>query len=211
MEALSFEQSGQGEFPLTLDDVRKLAFDLGYKTPASADPSKPLAMKTDTGAFFKQYGVNAFSVFRKKFFTDFLKPIGPGGVALPSKSQAEILAAKKPVLVKPEDIPDVSQYDDLVSKFKGLKWRIISRPGGATMKPTDWYRLEAAISQVGKGDNTEEKPMWAARGGLDFDGRELWDQYTALKGKTQEEAKQFFCLVWAEAHADPKANFRLYG
>jgi hypothetical protein len=57
-------------------------------------------------------------------------------------SQAEILAAKKPVLVKPEDIPDVSQYDDLVSKFKGLKWRIISRPGGATMKPTDWYRLE---------------------------------------------------------------------
>jgi len=31
------------------------------------------------------------------------------------------------------------------------------------------------------------------------------------QGKTQEEAKQFFCLVWAEAHADPKANFRLYG
>jgi hypothetical protein len=39
----------------------------------------------------------------------------------------------------------------------------------------------AAISHVEKGDNAEEKPMWAARGGLDFDGRELWDQYTALK------------------------------
>eukprot|EP00959_Pyramimonas_sp_CCMP1952_P336490 7045782-Pyramimonas_sp.AAC.1 len=145
------------------------------------------------------------------------------------------MAAKKPVLVKPEDIPDVSQYEDLVSKYKGLKWRIISRPGGATMKPTDYYRLEgktstlpwsdgvtgqrfyttctslhvmklnedsdipinrrssdiiscvrlgsttAAVKQVEKGDNTEEKPMWAPRGGLDFDGREAWDNYEAIK------------------------------
>ena len=43
--------------------------------------------------------------------------------------------------VNPEDIPDISKYEDLSSSYKTLKRRVISRPGGATMKPTDFYRL----------------------------------------------------------------------
>lgn len=46
------------------------------------------------------------------------------------------------VHVKPEDIPPVSKFEELAGSFKDLKWRIISRPGGATMKPTNYYRLQ---------------------------------------------------------------------
>lgn len=51
----------------------------------------------------------------------------------------------------------------------------------------DWLKLgtccitTACVKQVVEGDNTSEKPMWAAHGGLDFDGRENWDQWTKLK------------------------------
>ena len=31
---------------------------------------------------------------------------------------------------------------------KELKWRLIQRPGGAFIKPDDWYRLYAASMQV---------------------------------------------------------------
>jgi hypothetical protein len=31
---------------------------------------------------------------------------------------------------------------------KALKWRLIQRPGGAFIKPDDWYRLYAAVSQA---------------------------------------------------------------
>ena len=38
-----------------------------------------------------------------------------------------------------------------------------------------------AIKQFEEGDCTIEKPMWAAHGGLDFNGREEWDQWEKLK------------------------------
>mmetsp|Transcript_5420 Transcript_5420/g.7327 ORF Transcript_5420/g.7327 Transcript_5420/m.7327 type:complete len:210 (-) Transcript_5420:155-784(-) len=209
MGALSFDQSGQGEFEMTLADVQNLAINLGY-VKASVPASKPLAARATMGPFFDQYGVKAFSTFKQKFFQEPLVPISPGGVPMKSKAKEEVKEVKAVVVVKPEDIPPVSQYEELLGKFKDLKWRIISRPGGATMKPTDWYRLEACSQQASAGDNETEKPMWAAHGGLDFNGRESWDQWAALKGKSKDDAKQEFCRVWAEAHADPKANFRMY-
>lgn len=35
---------------------------------------------------------------------------------------------------------DAAEFDDLVEKYEGLKWRMISKPGGATVKPDDFYR-----------------------------------------------------------------------
>ncbi len=32
-----------------------------------------------------------------------------------------------------------------------------------------------------KGDNTAERPMWAEKGGLDFEGRARWDAWSANK------------------------------
>lgn len=46
--------------------------------------------------------------------------------------------------------------------------------------------------QASKGDNTAERPMWAEKGGLDFDGRAKWDAWTAVKGVKPEKAKLNF-------------------
>ena len=43
--------------------------------------------------------------------------------------------------------------------------------------------------QATKGDNAAERPMWAEKGGLDFDGRAKWDAWTALKGWKPDRAR----------------------
>lgn len=45
------------------------------------------------------------------------------------------------------------------------------------------------------GENTGERPMWAEKGGLDFDGRARWDAWTALKGMKADRAKLEFVRV----------------
>lgn len=49
--------------------------------------------------------------------------------------------------------------------------------------------------QATKGDNTAERPMWAEKGGLDFDGRAKWDGWSAVKGMKPEKAKLNFVKV----------------
>jgi hypothetical protein len=36
---------------------------------------------------------------------------------------------------------DAGEYDSLVAKYEKLNWRMISKPGGATVKPDDFYSL----------------------------------------------------------------------
>ena len=57
------------------------------------------------------------------------------------------------------------------------------------MQPVPRCRLHMMAE---KGENTEERPMWAERGGLDFEGRAKWDAWTALKGMKPERAKLKF-------------------
>ena len=64
--------------------------------------------------------------------------------------------------------------------------------------------------QAEKGDCTEEKPMWAATGGLDFNGRETWEGWISHKGLSKEDAQKAFCQLFAEAQADPDTNFRKF-
>jgi hypothetical protein len=35
---------------------------------------------------------------------------------------------------------DAAEFEALVKQYEGLKWRMISKPGGATVKPDDFYR-----------------------------------------------------------------------
>ncbi len=42
-------------------------------------------------------------------------------------------------------VPDVAEYEKLVAGWESLKWRIIPRPGGATMKPDDYYSIYGAV------------------------------------------------------------------
>ena len=49
--------------------------------------------------------------------------------------------------------------------------------------------------QATKGDNDTERPMWADKGGLDFEGRAKWDAWTAVKGTSQAKAMLQFVKV----------------
>lgn len=49
--------------------------------------------------------------------------------------------------------------------------------------------------QATKGDNNTERPMWAERGGLDFEGRARWDAWTAVKAMPQSKAMLQFVKV----------------
>lgn len=49
--------------------------------------------------------------------------------------------------------------------------------------------------QATKGDNQEERPMWAEKGGLDFEGRAKWDAWTAVKGTPGNKAMLMFVKV----------------
>lgn len=40
------------------------------------------------------------------------------------------------------------EFEELSQKYEKLNWRMISRPGGATTKPDDFYRLYALHMQV---------------------------------------------------------------
>ena len=59
-------------------------------------------------------------------------------------------------------VPPVSQFEELSgASLDKLKWKLIARPGGASMRPADYYRLRGLAQQAEHGDNDQEKPMWA--------------------------------------------------
>jgi hypothetical protein len=43
---------------------------------------------------------------------------------------------------------DAVEFDTLADVFEGLKWRMISKPGGATVKPDDFYRCGGLLKTV---------------------------------------------------------------
>eukprot|EP00887_Chlorella_sp_A99_P003642 scaffold7.g3642.t1 len=93
---------------------------------------------------------------------------------------------------------DAGEFAALVEKYEKLNWRIISKPGGATVKPDDFYTLYGYHMQATQGDNTGERPMWAEKGGLDFEGRARWDAWTAVKGVSTDKAKLEFVRTYYE-------------
>lgn len=57
--------------------------------------------------------------------------------------------------------------------------------------------------QATKGDNATERPMWAEKGGLDFEGRARWDAWTAVKGMPQNKAMLQFVKVKVQHDQQP--------
>lgn len=46
---------------------------------------------------------------------------------------------------------DVAEFESLTAKYEKLNWRMISKPGGATVKPDDFYQLygcDAALNDA---------------------------------------------------------------
>lgn len=100
---------------------------------------------------------------------------------------------------------DASEFTMLVEKYEKLSWRIISKPGGATVKPDEFYILYGYHKQAVSGDNTTERPMWAEKGGLDFEGRARWDAWTNFKGISEDKARFEFVKNYYEF--TPKALY----
>lgn len=93
---------------------------------------------------------------------------------------------------------NVGEFDELAAKYERLSWRMISKPGGAVVKPEEFYELYACCMQAQDGDNQVERPMWAERGGLDFEGRARWDAWELLKGADTENTKLQFVKKYYE-------------
>ncbi|GIL53405.1 hypothetical protein Vafri_9027 [Volvox africanus] len=92
----------------------------------------------------------------------------------------------------------VEDFSRLTAHYEKLNWRMVSKPGGATVKPDDFYRLYALHMQAMQGDNNNERPMWAERGGLDFEGRARWDAWSALRGTDPGRARLRFVKLFHE-------------
>ncbi len=65
--------------------------------------------------------------------------------------------------------------------------------------------------QANEGENKTERPMWAEKGGLDFEGRARWDAWTANKGMASDKAKLLFVKVGpSPVRCQPAQIFDLY-
>lgn len=53
-----------------------------------------------------------------------------------------------------------AEFEPLAGKFLQLNWRMISKPGGATVKPDDFYRLYALQQQVGAEQIISKARLW---------------------------------------------------
>ena len=70
-----------------------------------------------------------------------------------------------------KDSYDAGEFDRLSAHFSALKWKLIQKPGGQTVKFDSYYHLWALVQQAREGNCTSERPSWAANGGIDFHGR----------------------------------------
>lgn len=132
-------ESGRGRSAITLEDVQATAIAHGFAKP-NADSRKPLRCRADLHAFFAAYGVKAFTPFKQLFETRRLLPPGEGGFA-DSGASSETSDPDSATTVEPMPI---ERYEELSSSFDRLKWRLHARPGGATTRPDDFYRLTGA-------------------------------------------------------------------
>lgn len=124
---------------------------------------------------------------------------------LDAQEGAEQRANASPFSKKDPTAYRAADFDRLAAALEGLKWRMVQKPGGASVRPDPYYQLLALLRQARKGDAQGERPMWAATGGIDFDGRQRFDAWAALKGLGGEEAKVRYVRLFHEF--TPKALF----
>lgn len=125
--------------------------------------------------------------------------------ALDAQQGAEAAANASPFAKKDPASYRAADFDRLAAALEGLKWRMVQKPGGASVRPDPYYELLALLRQARDGDAKGERPIWAATGGIDFDGRQRHDAWAALKGVGGEEARMRYVRLFHEF--TPKALF----
>ena len=97
-----------------------------------------------------------------------------------------------------KDVYTVDEFAPLSGSYEGLSWRMVGRAGGATVKPDDFYRLYALQHQAVDGNCKTERPTWAERGGIDFDGIAKWEGWRAVADLSSDKAKIRFVRLFFE-------------
>lgn len=67
---------------------------------------------------------------------------------LPLRPAPQSFEPDKPIACEPLPLAEFEAKSETSVWEKGLKWRLIMRPGGAYIQPDDWYRLYAASNQA---------------------------------------------------------------
>ncbi|CAG9466073.1 unnamed protein product [Pedinophyceae sp. YPF-701] len=102
--------------------------------------------------------------------------------------------------------PD-EEFETVAARFEDLRWKLQTMPGGATVRTDEYYVMHSFVQQAQHGDVATEKPMWADRGGLDYDGRNrradkmIGDppmMQDRLKGMSRDRARQLAVAYWHE-------------
>ena len=201
---------------LTLLECQQLALEYNF-VKENAPSNGTVQQRADEVGFFKQYGANGLSQFKKKFGSMKLYPPGEKEVEIYSFScgsdEDDDLGGsngdaflKKPI--SKEDIEEaIPIYEENKGSFQKLSWKYIKRPGGQAIRPPDWYKLDGAVAQVEKGDNDTECPMWTSNGSVDYGGKEQWEWWLKYKGKSADESKVLFVRVLEMAKKNKKENF----
>ena len=71
-----------------------------------------------------------------------------GASAVAAAAQAAAAAAATVAASKPKNPPlPLAEFESVLPTWKELKWRIIPKPGGATMKPDIWYHMNGEPSR----------------------------------------------------------------
>jgi len=118
---------------------------------------------------------------------------------------AEAAANASPFAKSDAALYSPSDFDRLAAALESLKWRMIQKPGGASVRPDPYYALLALARQAREGDCAGERPMWAEKGGIDFAGRQAFDAWAGLKGVPAGDAEARYVRLFHEF--TPKALF----
>jgi acyl-CoA-binding protein len=163
-------------------------------------PSFPLTVSSDRPDLFPLSLLSSLSLFptQQKQPTAARTRLRKALADAAAKAQAAAASAAADASPFAKPSYDAAEFAALASGFESLAWRAIAKPGGATVKPDPYYELLALNAQAKTGDVVGERPMWAERGGLDFDGRARWDAHAALRGVSKEEAKLRFVKLYCE-------------
>jgi len=215
-------QSGDKEVAkkITLTQVQELSIHFNIlKENAPIEGSA--AQRANVVEFFKAYGANSFTQFKKVFGKMKLHPPGEKKpefyslIDLSSEAeennntpqQRELDVDKKEITE--EEIKESKPiYDENFESYQtSLQWKYVKRPGGMAIRPPAWYKLQGAVSQVEKGDNETERPMWTEDGSVDYGGKESWEAWSKYKGRSVDECKVLFVRTLQAAKDNKKENF----
>ena len=108
----------------------------------NARPDAAVLQRSDVVAFFKAYGTNGLTQFKREFSRIKLFLPGRKPVEYYDKDKEDHVENVSEVITK-EDIEKAKTiYDENFEALKKMSWKFVRRPGGQAIRPPAWYKLK---------------------------------------------------------------------